>query len=494
MAKVAHRFSFLRPTSHGLGLALCLIWLFCLIFSSTIYPDASNPFALRSQVLTFINFFITILLIIIGATPQRIGRLLVSRAALIAITTLTCLGIVLCVGAGYLPIQLTSLLILSGTALISLGSVFFLAAWGIAFTRLESKARVTGTAQAFFVAIAFFPCAIFIDPVVVQLALTPLPVISFILLNKQRIRSQLPKFIRGFKTSDVIFGEKLLPPLTSLLRLGLAGGLLVVLELIMPFSHFSTSSDAGSTVTYALIWWGATFVLALIVALSSIPGKRLNFSFVYRGIIFLIVCGSALSFLENLSAQDLYAVTTVANLSFHALWWIALANFAADHRASPVMVFGIGEGLFQLFTMLGELLLHTLSSPYLLTTPETNVILVISVCLCLVVFTFMLSEKEVDRVINGATSQPPVRYGTKNFEECCRLIAARYKLSKRQTDVFVLSARGYSQQRIQQELFLAPGTVNAHAMSIYHKLGVHSQQELIALTERECGELEKGSK
>jgi DNA-binding CsgD family transcriptional regulator len=60
--------------------------------------------------------------------------------------------------------------------------------------------------------------------------------------------------------------------------------------------------------------------------------------------------------------------------------------------------------------------------------------------------------------------------------------------------VFVLSARGYSQQRIQQELFLAPGTVNAHAMSIYHKLGVHSQQELIALAERECEELERGTK
>jgi DNA-binding CsgD family transcriptional regulator len=494
MAKVAHRFSFPRPTSHGLGLALCLIWLFCLIFSSSVYPDASNPFALRSQVLTFINFFITLLLIIIGVTPQRIGRLLVSRAALIAVTTSTCLGIVLCVGAGYLPTQLTSLLVLIGTALVSLGSVFFLVAWGIAFTRLESRARVIGTAQAFFIAIAFFPCAIFIDPVLVLLALIPLPIVSFVLLNRQRVRLQLPKFINGFKTSEMVFGEKLMAPLTSLLRLGLAGGLLVVPELIMPFSHFSVSSDAGSTVTYALIWWGATLVLALIVALSSIPGKRLNFSFVYRGIIFLIVCGSALSFLESLSAHDLYAVTTVANLSFHALWWIALANFAADHRVSPVMVFGIGEGLFQLFTMLGELLLHTLSSPYLLTAPETNVILVISVCICLVIFTFMLSEKEIDRIINGAALKPLVRYGARSFEECCRLIAARYKLSRRQTDVFVLSARGYSQQRIQQELFLAPGTVNAHAMSIYHKLGIHSQQELIALTERESAELEKGSK
>jgi DNA-binding CsgD family transcriptional regulator len=494
MSKGSHHFAFPLPTSQGLGLALCLIWLFCLIFSSTVYPDTSNPLALRSQVLTFINFFITLLLIIIGVTPHRIGRLLVSRAALITITAFTCLGIVICVSAGYLPTHLTSLLVLSGTALVSVGSVFFLGAWGIAFTRLEKKLRVTSAAQAFLIAIAFFPCVIFIDPIIVPIILTPSPIISFLLLDKQRVKLQLPKFINSFRTNKLVFDEKLLSPLTSLLRLGLAGGLLVVLELIVPFSHFSTNSEAGSTMVYALIWWGATLVLTLIVLLSSIPGKRLNFSFVYRGIIFLIICGNALSFLENLSARDLYAVTTVANLCFHSLWWIALANFAADHRVSPVLVFGIGEGLFQLFTMLGELLLYTLSSPYLLTPPETNIVLVISVCLCLVIFTFMLSEKEVDRIINGASTKPLAQYDAQSFEAHCRLVATRHRLSKRQTDVFVLSARGYSQQRIQQELFLAPGTVNAHAMSIYHKLGVHSQQELIALAERECEELERGSK
>ncbi|MDR3052919.1 MAG: LuxR C-terminal-related transcriptional regulator, partial [Coriobacteriales bacterium] len=46
------------------------------------------------------------------------------------------------------------------------------------------------------------------------------------------------------------------------------------------------------------------------------------------------------------------------------------------------------------------------------------------------------------------------------------------------------AARGHSQPRIQKELYLAQGTVNAHVMSIYHKMGVHSQQELIAFVEK----------
>ena len=58
-----------------------------------------------------------------------------------------------------------------------------------------------------------------------------------------------------------------------------------------------------------------------------------------------------------------------------------------------------------------------------------------------------------------------------------------YGLSQRERDVFELLAKGYTSPRIQQELYIAAGTVNYHSRNIYAKLGVHSKQELISLFE-----------
>ncbi|MDQ3911074.1 MAG: response regulator transcription factor, partial [Actinomycetota bacterium] len=48
-------------------------------------------------------------------------------------------------------------------------------------------------------------------------------------------------------------------------------------------------------------------------------------------------------------------------------------------------------------------------------------------------------------------------------------------LTTREAEVLRLVARGLTNARIAQELFLRPRTVNAHLNSIYHKLGVESR-------------------
>ena len=60
-------------------------------------------------------------------------------------------------------------------------------------------------------------------------------------------------------------------------------------------------------------------------------------------------------------------------------------------------------------------------------------------------------------------------------------IAARYGLSSRETEVFMLLAQGRSRRYISDELFIAEGTVANHTGRVYEKLGVHSKQELLSL-------------
>jgi LuxR family maltose regulon positive regulatory protein len=47
-------------------------------------------------------------------------------------------------------------------------------------------------------------------------------------------------------------------------------------------------------------------------------------------------------------------------------------------------------------------------------------------------------------------------------------------------EVLKLLARGYSDQRIAETLFIAAGTVHKHLKNIYGKLQVHSRTEAIA--------------
>ncbi len=62
-------------------------------------------------------------------------------------------------------------------------------------------------------------------------------------------------------------------------------------------------------------------------------------------------------------------------------------------------------------------------------------------------------------------------------------IAFAKHLSRRETDVFALIARGRSLPYIAETLVLSENTVRSHTRRVYAKLGVHSKQELLDLVE-----------
>lgn len=57
-------------------------------------------------------------------------------------------------------------------------------------------------------------------------------------------------------------------------------------------------------------------------------------------------------------------------------------------------------------------------------------------------------------------------------------------LSRREREIFDLLARGYSGRNIASNLFISPRTVDTHRTHIFHKLGVHSEVELLRFAVR----------
>lgn len=58
-------------------------------------------------------------------------------------------------------------------------------------------------------------------------------------------------------------------------------------------------------------------------------------------------------------------------------------------------------------------------------------------------------------------------------------VSERAGLSKREEEVFVLLAEGYSRPYIEKRLYISTGTAKTHIYHVYKKLGVSSQDELI---------------
>lgn len=70
--------------------------------------------------------------------------------------------------------------------------------------------------------------------------------------------------------------------------------------------------------------------------------------------------------------------------------------------------------------------------------------------------------------------------------ERCQELGKRHHLTPREIEIFELLARGRNGSFIMEHFVVSRNTAKSHIKHIYTKLGVHSQQELIDLVEKEA--------
>ncbi len=81
----------------------------------------------------------------------------------------------------------------------------------------------------------------------------------------------------------------------------------------------------------------------------------------------------------------------------------------------------------------------------------------------------------------GGEAEPTRKSG--RFRTQCETIANRYLLSRRETEVMFLLAKGYNAAYIQDKLCISKSTAKTHIGHIYRKLNIHNQQELLLMIE-----------
>ena len=78
---------------------------------------------------------------------------------------------------------------------------------------------------------------------------------------------------------------------------------------------------------------------------------------------------------------------------------------------------------------------------------------------------------------DGAVS----KHGRSPWRDACDEVAKRYRLSKRETQIFMLISKGRNAEYVSQELVISIHTAKTHIANIYQKLDVHSSQEMLNL-------------
>lgn len=82
---------------------------------------------------------------------------------------------------------------------------------------------------------------------------------------------------------------------------------------------------------------------------------------------------------------------------------------------------------------------------------------------------YLDSEGDYDELLGG--------------DDVCAEMARLHGMTEREAEVLALLAHGRNAAYIKERLFISRNTVNSHIGHVYHKLGVHSRQELIDMFE-----------
>ena len=156
---------------------------------------------------------------------------------------------------------------------------------------------------------------------------------------------------------------------------------------------------------------------------------------------------------------------------------------------------GLNQGIVQLVSGVMTVLL------YLAFMLSLNpMVTLVAVSLLLIAHLFLFTETDLVKIGIGEVSlvgaAAPSETSASEVADPVDpsvIIAERFSLSPRETDVLPLLLEGRTISRIQETLFISAGTVSTHIRHIYQKTGVDNRQELIDLAHETVEQAERGA-
>jgi DNA-binding CsgD family transcriptional regulator len=383
---------------------------------------------------------------------------------------------------------------------------------GITFSRMDVHGIMANTTVALGATAVLYTAASLLIPVTGLAVIATLLPLAYPVLLRTRVTDRLPDVtMRGeeyFHELQVERGTLMRRLATTFAAFGLVLGFLSNNVNLV----FQDALEARVLAVSLAVMLVAVAVLA--AAFARVTSGGVTFNHVFRFFVPLLAllvlplaADGSMAVGASLCAPLFDAVLCVG------LTWGFLSSIAQEYRLSPVFVFGVGTGSFALgcsllvpLVRLGETFCTELMGP--------AVFDVIACLFCLVVVSSCFPRSvDIHAVVAKSFVPPQEAAGSGDagaaqgeagqaggesagggaggeegrrkgrFMRRCDRVADTFLLSRRESDVLVLLAKGRNVNFIRESLGISEGTAKTHIHHVYRKLGVHSQQELIELVD-----------
>ena len=472
----------------SVGYTLQRAWVFSLFLN----VGVSLCTATGDQVPESVYFMSTISLVVTlfaaAASPNAFSRALthdVRRWTGPALTSIgTCLTFVLCVDG-----TPTDIITIVAGLLMGFGSGIICLGYGEVYRNVPLDRAGYEIPCATLLAAAIYAAQSFLSPSASMVLLAALPLASgYILLITHKVWS--PAHIR--KVLPVQIDVK-----QFAWRIGSAACIIGAADGLARRLYIYTNDVPMDSFHQPGMFFSCIIVFVLLVGYRLIARKR-TYRSMYQFVTFamafvfmLIPVFTSSGVLENTLMQTSYNC-------FNVLIWLLLAALAYNYRLSAMVVFGIGWGMVSLGVLLGQVVaLGIIEVVGTFSHQQISLTVLVITTITLASYMFVLPERKMEDITQARRdSLVPSESASVNqaeresahqvavpFDERCAMVARRYRLTPRETEVMILYARGRSGPRIQEELVLSRGTVATHLQHIYQKMGIHSKQELLDIIE-----------
>ncbi len=166
----------------------------------------------------------------------------------------------------------------------------------------------------------------------------------------------------------------------------------------------------------------------------------------------------------------------VIGLGVYALFEIMLIVYfdtlLVKGYVPPAAAFAFAGAFIRIGTALGDGLALTYERmPDISPSVVSNTSLLFVCLLAVLLIPLIRQEYKILSITNPKASKDEI-------EDVCNEVGNEFRLSKRELEIMILIARGYTTQNIARTLVISTHTVNTHIRHIYEKLSIHNRSEL----------------
>lgn len=451
----------------ALGLGLYWLWGYVTFHSPAMMGASTDLILLNGYYLASLGGSVAgFLLLALGQKKlmdrwAESGR--VRRAATGASLLVTATGLVLPVFFT-VPAVMVPLEIAGGAS-----SAFLPVAWGCVLMRSESKPARLSLALGALLAGFAVPSLDVLPWALGRIVATVAPVASAVLLPEVLDFAPGPSGVRHLPLRKALGSLRWF--LLSVLAYGVAMGC---------FRGVLATGIGLEAKIGSMFFFGGVAAASVAIALSGIARiPKFDAALVYKvtlpvvmaAILLLLVSTERMAFISAFLIGFGY-------ICFDLGAWILVASIARRARLSPALLFAL-MSLASHLGMLAGALLGTFSL-----FSEASIDLTLALTGIFLVAAATPTFGRINIVGVGERAEGDVEAGPSATDErAAALIAERFGLTRRESEILGLLLEGRSRDYIEKQLVLSKSTVKTHVRHIYEKTGVHGQQELLSLAD-----------